>query len=125
MEDVNRATAILHDLKELGLHLSIDDFGTGYTNLRRLKDLPIDKLKMDISCVREITDIPADAVLARTIVTIAHNFNFRVIAVGVENKEQFSYLRAHGCDEAQGYYFSHPLAADECRLFFQEKYTLS
>lgn len=109
MRDVENALAMLRELKELGVQLSIDDFGTGYSNLSHLKRFPFDKLKMDISFVREVTHDPGCAAIAKTVIVMAHNLNLRVIAEGVETEGQLSYLRLRGCDEMQGFYFSKPL----------------
>jgi EAL domain-containing protein (putative c-di-GMP-specific phosphodiesterase class I)/CheY-like chemotaxis protein len=116
MRDVENALAMLRDLKGLGVELSIDDFGTGYSNLSHLKRFPFDKLKMDITFVRDITHDPGCAAIARTIIAMAHNLNLRVIAEGIETEGQFNYLRFRGCDEMQGFYFSKALA---CRDFEQ------
>ncbi len=110
MRDVESAMAMLNELKGLGVQLSMDDFGTGYSSLSHLKRFPFDKLKMDISFVREVTFDPGSAAIAKTIIAMAHNLNLRVIAEGVETEGQLSCLRAHGCDEMQGFYFSRPAA---------------
>lgn len=115
MRDVESALAMLHALKGLGVQLSMDDFGTGYSNLSYLKRFPFDKLKMDISFVREVTTDPGSAAIAKTIIALAHNLNLGVIAEGIETEGQLSYLRTHGCDEMQGFYFSRPLPAHEDR----------
>ncbi len=113
MRDVENALAMLRALKGLGVELSIDDFGTGYSNLSHLKRFPFDKLKMDITFVREITHDPGCAAIAKTIIAMAHNLNLRVIAEGVETEGQLSYLRLRGCDEMQGFYFSKALSFDD------------
>jgi len=113
MRDQKRAISMLRNLKEIGTKLSIDDFGTGYSSLNQLRTFPFDKLKMDISFVREITYDPGSAAIAKTIISLAHNLNLQVIAEGVETQAQLCYLRNHGCDEMQGYLFSKPVLADE------------
>ena len=113
MENTDSAVATLHMLKELGLHLAIDDFGTGYSSLSYLKRFPLDRLKIDRSFVQDIITNTDDAAIARAIIAMAHSLNLKVIAEGVETEEQLSYLRAHGCDEIQGYYFSRPLPPEE------------
>jgi EAL domain-containing protein (putative c-di-GMP-specific phosphodiesterase class I) len=105
--------AVLRELKEMGVKLSIDDFGTGYSNLSYLRQFPVYKLKIDRSFVKEIGASPDDAAIASTIINMARSLNLKVTAEGVENEEQMSFLRAHHCDEFQGYYFSKPLPADE------------
>ena len=113
MTDVENAIEILRDLKALGLQLSIDDFGTGYSSLSYLKRFPIDILKIDQSFVSDIENSPDDATIVLSIISLAHNLRMRVIAEGVETQKQLEYLREHGCDEMQGYYFSRPLPAEE------------
>ena len=120
MRDVESATAMLHKFKELGVRLAMDDFGTGYSSLSQLKRFPFDKLKMDISFVREVTSDPGSAAIARTIIAMAHNLNLLVIAEGVETEAQLCYLRTHGCDEIQGYFFSRPLSSRDFELLLQE-----
>jgi len=100
-------------LKGLGVKLSIDDFGTGYSSLNQLRSYPFDKLKMDISFVREITYDPGCAAIAKTIISLGHNLNLQVIAEGVETEAQLSYLCNQDCDAMQGYFFSKPILAEE------------
>jgi len=109
--------SVLQELKEMGVKLSIDDFGTGYSSLSYLKHLPVYKLKIDRSFVRDITVDPDDAAITGTIISMAKSLNLKVIAEGVENAEQMAFLQEHDCDEVQGYYFSRPLAVDD----FSEK----
>ncbi len=125
MRDVESALAMLQELKGLGVQLSMDDFGTGYSNLSHLKRFPFDKLKMDISFVREVTYDPGSAAIAKTIIAMAHNLNLRVIAEGIETEGQLSYLRAHGCDEMQGFYFSRPIPEVEMEQLLREGRHLS
>ncbi len=113
MSDVDHAIEKLHALKALGIKLSIDDFGTGYSSLSYLKRFPIDVLKIDQAFVRDIAVDPDDAAIVLSIISLAHNLNLRVIAEGVETREQVDYLRAHGCDEMQGYLFSPPVTREE------------
>ncbi len=120
MRDVENALVMLRQLKALGVQLSINDFGTGYSNLSHLKRFPFDKLKMDISFVREVTHDPGCAAIARTIISMGHNLNLRVIAEGVETEGQLGYLRLRGCDEMQGFYFSKPLPSEEFQCLMAE-----
>ncbi|MGB3222246.1 MAG: EAL domain-containing protein [Desulforhopalus sp.] len=124
MRDVKSAMAMLNELKELGVQLAMDDFGTGYSSLSHLKCFPFDKLKMDISFVREVTSDPGSAAIAKTIIAMAHNLNLRVIAEGVETEAQLSYLKNHGCDEMQGFYFSRPVPAPEVEQLLREDKSL-
>ncbi|GGB97740.1 hypothetical protein GCM10007205_03780 [Oxalicibacterium flavum] len=112
MADVDHAIGILREMKTLGVQLSIDDFGTGYSSLSYLKRFPIDVLKIDRSFVNDITIDPDDAAIVSSIISLAHSLRLQVIAEGVETAEQLSYLRQHGCDHMQGYFFSRPLTAD-------------
>ncbi|MES2263293.1 MAG: EAL domain-containing protein [Pseudomonadota bacterium] len=113
MSNAEETITVLQNLKSLGIQISIDDFGTGYSSLAYLKRFPIDKLKIDIAFVREVTSNPDDAAIVLAIINMAHSMKLQVIAEGVEKDAQLSYLRRHGCDEMQGYYFSRPLPQDE------------
>ena len=109
MSDIEHAVGILRRLKALGVHLAIDDFGTGYSSLSYLKRFPIDVLKIDRSFVGDITVDPDDAAIVLSIISLAHSLRLKVLAEGVETEAQLAYLRRHGCDCMQGYYFSRPL----------------
>ncbi|HJV86323.1 MAG TPA: EAL domain-containing protein [Noviherbaspirillum sp.] len=113
MSDIEHAVGILRKLKALGVHLAIDDFGTGYSSLAYLKRFPIDVLKIDRSFVGDITVDPDDAAIVLSIISLAHSLRLQVVAEGVETEAQLAYLRRHGCDCMQGYYFSRPLPAQE------------
>jgi diguanylate cyclase (GGDEF)-like protein len=117
--------ATLSRLHELGIILSIDDFGTGYSSLSYLKRLAIDVLKIDQSFVRDISTDQNDAAIVRAITTMARSLDVRTIAEGVETAEQLDYLRRHGCDEMQGYYFSKPLSAGDFTDLLRENRRLS
>jgi diguanylate cyclase (GGDEF)-like protein/PAS domain S-box-containing protein len=113
MHNRDRAEALIGQLKELGVSVAVDDFGTGYSSLAYLKRFPIDSLKIDRSF---IVDIPVDqdnAAITQAIIAMAHNLKLRVIAEGVETLDQFNFLRDHGCDEMQGFYFSRPLTEEQ------------
>ncbi len=112
LQDVEEGIAILQALKDLGLHVSIDDFGTGFSSLSYLKRLPVDKLKIDQSFIKDLTTDPGDAAIVTSMITLAHNLDLTVIAEGVENAEQLGFLRAEKCDEIQGYLISRPLPAE-------------
>ncbi len=113
MENTDRTIGTLTALKAMGIAITIDDFGTGYSSLAYLRRFPIDKLKIDIAFIRDITTSADDATIALAIITMAHSLKLTVIAEGVETMEQLSYLRRHRCDQIQGYLFSRPLAAPE------------
>jgi len=111
MHNVEVAIATLQGLKSLGLSLSVDDFGTGYSSLAYLKNLPIDKLKIDRSFVRDI-GAGAEAnegVLAQAIISLGHNLNLHVVAEGVETDAQVRFLKKHKCDEVQGFFYGEPV----------------
>jgi diguanylate cyclase (GGDEF)-like protein/PAS domain S-box-containing protein len=120
MADTEIAMMFLTQMHELGVRLSIDDFGTGYSSLSYLKKLPVHKLKIDQSFVRDIVIDENDAAIASSIITLGHQFNLRVVAEGAETREQVEFLRVRGCDEIQGYYYCHPLPADEFAQFVQD-----
>lgn len=111
--DVDRATQSLKELRELGVQVSIDDFGTGYSSFHYLKRLPIGRLKIDRTFVRDIVEYPEDAAIVVSIIAMAHNMQIQVIAEGVENEAQMWFLRRHRCDEMQGYYGSPPVPPEE------------
>jgi diguanylate cyclase (GGDEF)-like protein/PAS domain S-box-containing protein len=113
MSNPETAVQILREIHELGMAIAIDDFGTGHSSLAYLKRLPIDKLKIDASFVRDIATDPSDAAIVLAIITLAHILNLTVIAEGVETAAQMEFLVAHGCDEMQGNYFSEPVSNDQ------------
>ena len=113
IQDTERVLATIQRLKVLGVKLSIDDFGTGYSSLSYLKRFAVDKLKIDQSFVRDMSDDPNDAVIVRTIIQMAKSLNLKTIAEGVETKHQDELLRLQHCDEVQGYHFARPMPADE------------
>jgi diguanylate cyclase (GGDEF)-like protein/PAS domain S-box-containing protein len=104
--------SVLQELRAMGLKLAIDDFGTGYSSLSYLKQFPVGKLKIDRSFIRDVAVNPDDAAITTAIISMAKSLNLKVIAEGVEDEAQMSFLRAHQCDEIQGYYFSKPLGVD-------------
>ncbi|MGZ3239738.1 MAG: EAL domain-containing protein, partial [Burkholderiaceae bacterium] len=114
MSNVEKTISILSNLKALGVQISIDDFGTGYSSLAYLKRFPIDKLKVDIAFIRDVTTNPDDAAITLAVIKMAHSLKLTVIAEGVETEEQLTFLQRHSCDEIQGYYFSRPV--DEQKL---------
>ena len=110
MQDPQRAIAVMADLHARGIRVSIDDFGTGYSSLSYLKRFRAYKLKIDQSFVRDISDDPDDKAIVGAIIHMANSLGLRTIAEGVETEAQLAFLRQQGCDEAQGYLFSRPLA---------------
>lgn len=102
-----------YQLKKLGVSLAIDDFGTGYSSLSYLRKMPLNRLKIDRSFVQNIQTSRGDQVLIRAIITMAQNLNMEILAEGVETQNQLDFLTSQNCTEIQGYYFSHPLLAEE------------
>jgi EAL domain-containing protein (putative c-di-GMP-specific phosphodiesterase class I) len=103
----------LEALRAEGVHAAIDDFGKGFSSLTQLKRLPIDELKIDSSFIHEIAVDRDDAAIVQAIIGLAHNLDLRVVAEGVETREQLAFLREAKCDEAQGYLISRPMPADD------------
>jgi len=114
MSDAEEAVEMLRELKGLGVHLSVDDFGTGYSSLAYLRRFPLDTLKIDRTFIHHAVSKPDDATLTLTIINLAHSMRLKVVAEGVETEGQLGFLRLHGCDEIQGYYFARPSDAAEC-----------
>ena len=108
-EDVKRVVSTMNNLKNLGISFSMDDFGTGYSSLSNLREIPIDELKIDRSFIAHLLEKDADQTMVPAILSIAKLFNIKVVAEGVETKEQFEFLVDNGCDIFQGYYFSEVL----------------
>jgi diguanylate cyclase (GGDEF)-like protein len=120
MNNPKYSISLLQKIRELGIELSIDDFGTGYSSLAYLKRLPITKLKIDQSFVRDIPDDPDDEAIARAIVALGGSLNLKVIAEGVENAQQEAFLIREGCTDAQGYYYGHPMPAEAIHQVLRE-----
>jgi EAL domain-containing protein (putative c-di-GMP-specific phosphodiesterase class I) len=97
----------------MGVQVAIDDFGTGYSSLSYLRKFPIDTLKIDQSFVRQITSAPDDTTIVTAVISMGRALHLRVIAEGVETKDELAFLQAHECHEAQGYYFSRPVPPEE------------
>ncbi len=112
----------LYALKAAGIKLIIDDFGTGYAGLGYLKSLPVSKLKIDKSFIRDIQSDPDDKAITLAIIAIAHQLNLTVTAEGVENIEQYNFLCYHQADEAQGHFMSEPLSATDCQHLLAGEY---
>jgi len=112
-------------LRESGVRVAVDDFGTGYSSLSYLRKFPLDAIKIDQSFVGQITTVPDETVIVRAIISMGRSLNLRVIAEGVETQEQLDFLKAHRCDEAQGYFFSRPVPPQELVKFLETQLILS
>ncbi|MGM0593354.1 MAG: putative bifunctional diguanylate cyclase/phosphodiesterase [Pseudomonadota bacterium] len=117
LEHIDDVTDKMQRLKRHGIRFAIDDFGTGYSSLAYLKRLPLDRLKIDQSFVRDVTDDPSDALIVETIIAMATHLELEVIAEGVETEQQLQFLLKRGCAMYQGYYFSRPLTRDQFDVY--------
>ncbi len=117
MQNVERAMRVLKAIKGLGVMLAIDDFGTGYSSMSLLKKFPIDVLKIDRSFVREISNNSEDQAIDDAIIALGRALDLSIVAEGVETAEQEAFLRAHHCDQIQGYLVSKPLPPEEFAAF--------
>lgn len=120
MEDVEQAVETLTQLHALGVNLAIDDFGTGYSSLSYLSQLPVQRVKLDQSFVRDINSHSDSAAIAYAVVQLGHSLGLDVLAEGVETEEQRQHLQSLGCDALQGYYFSAPLPAEGFEYFVSQ-----
>jgi EAL domain-containing protein (putative c-di-GMP-specific phosphodiesterase class I) len=132
MQNGEVTVEVLRALRDIGVGISIDDFGTGYSSLNYLKRFPINAVKIDRAFVRDLGSSDGDAAIVSAVIGIARSLRLRVVAEGVETAEQFAFLRAKECDEAQGFYFSRPIPADdfsraldERRLYVRREPTLT
>jgi EAL domain-containing protein (putative c-di-GMP-specific phosphodiesterase class I) len=111
--DVARTNAVLEDVRRAGVQVALDDFGTGHSSLSQLRRIPIDRLKIDQSFVRDVHKDEGKATIVRTIIGLGHSLGHEVIAEGVEQPAELRYLREHGCDELQGFVFSPAVPMDD------------
>ena len=120
MQDFPRAAATIRQLKSLGLGVALDDFGSGYSSLKSIWELPIDRLKIDQSFIREMATKPKNEAMLQAIIEMGHRLKLNVTAEGVETAEQLAALARYGCDEVQGYYFARPMSSrNVCNLLRQ------
>jgi diguanylate cyclase len=119
MDSPEKARAVLEKCREIGINISIDDFGSGYSSLSYLHFFPIDTLKIDQSFIRTLSKEQGSKVLVKAIIGLAHNLGMKVIAEGVETADDAAFLRSHGCEYIQGYFFSKPLAIEVASEFVQ------
>lgn len=118
-EDILNLQECLRNLKKLGVSICIDDFGTGFTAISYLKQFSFDRVKIDRSFIRNISQDANRKAITSSIISLAHKLNMSVVAEGIEDDDQLAYLRSENCDSGQGYYFSHPLPAEEHELLHQ------
>ena len=121
MDNLEHAVSILEQIKSLGISVSIDDFGTGYSSLNYLKRLPIDELKVDRSFIRDIPEDKDDMAITSAVIAMAHELKIKVVAEGVETREQWDFLKKNKCDYAQGYLLGKPSKPMELLKRFADK----
>ena len=119
MKHADSTATVLQALKAMRVRLAVDDFGTGYSSLSHLNRFPIDALKVDQSFVHEVCSSPDHATVVSAVIGMGKSLKKRVIAEGIETKEQLEFLKAHGCEEGQGYLFSRPVVADQFAKFLE------
>jgi len=120
MEDPEDVIDKMNFLSKKGIHFSIDDFGTGYSSLNYIKKLPISKIKIDQSFIRDMINDPDNKEITKAIIAMSHNLKLSALAEGVETKEQMDLLSSLECDEMQGYYFSRPISSEDFLRFFEK-----
>jgi diguanylate cyclase (GGDEF)-like protein/PAS domain S-box-containing protein len=121
LENPIQAIEVLQKLKDKGFYISMDDFGTGYSSLSYLKNLPIDKLKIDQSFIRDIINNPKNQTIVKTIISLAKGLSIQVIAEGVESEDELAFLKEHGIDSIQGYYYAKPMPLSNMEDFLALK----
>ena len=121
MEYSTTNMTILEDLRRLGCRISIDDFGTGYSSMSYMKQLPLDTIKIDRSFIMDLPDNTHDAEVSKAIIALSKSLGYEVVAEGIENEEQETFLREHGCDIGQGYYFARPMDETAFLEFLKKK----
>jgi EAL domain-containing protein (putative c-di-GMP-specific phosphodiesterase class I) len=114
--------SVVRELKALGITVAIDDFGTGYSSFSYLRQLQVNKFKIDRSFIRDVAVNPEDATITSAIINMAKSLKLKVIAEGVETEAQMQFLRAHQCDEIQGYYFSKPLSVEDVSVKLKQHF---
>jgi EAL domain-containing protein (putative c-di-GMP-specific phosphodiesterase class I) len=115
-----RAADILTQLRAQGVGIAIDDFGVGYSSFSYLRELPVDRFKLDRSFLSSVPTSPGDSRLVAALIAMGHRLEVGIVAEGVETKEQADFLIAHGCDEAQGYYLGRPMKEEVFEALLME-----
>jgi EAL domain-containing protein (putative c-di-GMP-specific phosphodiesterase class I) len=121
LEDVVAVSGIINACRELGVGFALDDFGTGYSSLSYLSRLPVDTLKIDQSFVRDMLGDKGDMAIVQGIIALAHTFNLRIVAEGIETPEHYSTLLELGCEIGQGYDIARPMPAHELEHWHAER----
>jgi diguanylate cyclase (GGDEF)-like protein/PAS domain S-box-containing protein len=121
MDELPHTKETLRELDTLGIRFALDDFGTGYSSLSYLKQFPVDTVKIDQSFIRDVSTDPSDATVVEAIIAMANRLNVEVVAEGVETPQQAEFIRGHGCDMAQGYYFSKPLTPEQFSAWAKDR----
>ncbi|WP_018690864.1 putative bifunctional diguanylate cyclase/phosphodiesterase [Algicola sagamiensis] len=119
MDDESQGISVLKELKQHGFQVSLDDYGIGQSSLSKLRLLPIDELKLDMSFILRLDTTPDDQTIVKSTITLGHNLGLSVVAEGVENKASLQLLEAMSCDQIQGYYLSKPLTGEQFREWLQ------
>jgi EAL domain-containing protein (putative c-di-GMP-specific phosphodiesterase class I) len=119
MADHRRAMTILTRLSKMGVALSVDDFGTGYSSLAYLQNLPVDFIKIDKSFCISMAEDPGNATIVQSTIDLGHNLGLKVVAEGVETQEAYTTLAELGCDYAQGFFLSRPMAPDKATIWLE------
>lgn len=121
MSNVDDAVRTLSDIRSGGIRIALDDFGTGYSSLSHLGTLPLDKLKVDQSFVKGVARQQTSRAITEAIIALGRTLNLQVVGEGIESEDALAYLREHGCDQAQGYFVSPPLSAEDFACWFHNR----
>jgi len=122
MSNPEEAIKILQAISDIGIKLAVDDFGTGYSSLSYLKKLPIDKLKIDREFIKDLPDDEEDSAITKAVISLAKSLNLKVIAEGVETKEQRDFIVESGCEYIQGYFYSKPVPSSEFENILRDEF---
>jgi EAL domain-containing protein (putative c-di-GMP-specific phosphodiesterase class I) len=120
MDDIEHAIGVLGMLRQLGFSISLDDFGTGYSSLSYLSRLPLDKIKIDQSFVQHVHTDTAGRAITDAIIALGRTLGLQIVAEGIESEEVLTYLRMHGCHQAQGFYVCEPLSGDKLAVWYSQ-----
>jgi len=123
LSDVTHAVEVLRQIKETGVHIAVDDFGTGHSSLNYLRRFDVDNIKIDRSFIAGIGMEPSDETIVKAIIAMGHSLGLLIVAEGVETREQYDFLKAHGCDRVQGYLFSRPVGPAAVEQLLRERGT--